>query len=228
MLILQNIFRFLIWLFFLILGDFMFRSILIFVLSSDFKQGHEFRELLLLRTIESVVLLILTRHELMSIFGGVKKFKKELMISTGFCMVLILGFWLIVQLFDKVDVSIIRHFLVIPENRHFDLELLIIAVIAGPLLEEFCFRGILWNTLSQNIQKLSLKIPLLGLCALPFVLLHINLTIPLSSQIPLILMWSTCAVSTLILFEWRKSILCGFALHACANAAIYFGHHLIP
>jgi membrane protease YdiL (CAAX protease family) len=227
MLILQNTLKFLNWLFFFIIGDLLIRAILTFVLSSEFKQGHEFRELLILRSIEIAILLILTRHGLVSIFGKLGKLKKEILISVFIYFGLVISFLGLEKLFSSFGIPLFKDYLMKLDSNKVDLELFFIAVIIGPFIEEVCFRGILWNALSHNIRKIYLKLSLMLLCASPFVLLHLNLNATFSSQIPMIVMWSTCAFCTLFLLEWRKSILCGLALHSCANAVIYFGAHFV-
>lgn len=224
---LLNLAKFLVWVLFFVIGDLIIRSILVFVLDSDFKQVHEFRELLVLRGFEGFILLILTRHELVSIFGCWNKFKKEMIISSLLFIALILGFYGSYHLSQSLGFDLLDDFISKPNSTHFDSELFIIAVIIGPLFEEYCFRGLLWKTLTNSISSMTLKFFSIFICSAPFVILHLNLDQSPTAQAPLILMWSTCAICTLILYEWRKSILCGFALHASANAVIYFGHLLI-
>ena len=223
----QNLLKILILVLIFVVLNQCLKTTLNFITPDSFKLSHEYRELIVLRSIEFILLLILTRQELMSIFGAKTLLIKELATSFGFTIFLMISFWSANLIMTWMGLEILKKFLIIPKKNNFDYELFFIAVIIGPLVEEYCFRGLIWNSLSKQMNTKMKQILFMIICSIPFVVLHLNFNIKINDQLHLIFMWSTCAISTLILFQWRKSILTGYCLHAFANACIYFGHHII-
>ena len=197
-----------------------------FLFEEDFFKGHEFRELLTLRTLEFILIILLLKNSNHKIFGKINQIKQNIIFSLALIFASVTGALLLNFILTYFDIYLFTLFR--PENpsKLFDIELFFTAVLIGPLVEEVCFRGLLWDSLNlKKASKPQIVFSLL-LCTLPFTLLHINFSYPLKNQLVMIFMWAICALLTLLLYHWRKNIWLGFSLHASANGMIYFSHHL--
>lgn len=119
---------------------------------------------------------------------------------------------------------------------------IMIGGLLGPFAEEFFFRGILIHALPMDYKKLVSFIPYTLLLTFIFVIPHIdlnpvfnhsstdasfktNLVPTLKSQSSYIFIWSTCAFVMIGLYQFTRSIFCGWMIHCNANIALYLIAH---
>jgi membrane protease YdiL (CAAX protease family) len=199
----------------------------------------------ILRCIEIFILILLYKKELGSMAGLTDYFKNIIEISLGFFISFVgLLFVFIIHIVGFIDLSNLFSTQNHLDKSLYNLSLFMIAGgLIGPFAEELFFRAYLIH-LSPQGNNLTKKTPLLILIGIIFVLPHvdfsqletglmqhlINLDIngsfsAISTIFKLqwmnIFMWSTCALITLPLFLWRRSILAGWVIHCMANITLY-------
>lgn len=173
--------------------------------------------LLILRSLECLLLiLILLERELPKI--SLRPISIDLALGTffvfgGWSGSLIIDAWLESSGHPPV-------FSPLKAGREFSWSFLVLAVFAGPLLEELFFRAGLHRSCSP---KGGLENALvLILSSMLFACLHLDWSQTLGQQLPFLFMWSCCGLLTMGLYMLRRSLLPGLLLHGGANAILFF------
>lgn len=210
-----------------IIIDENFRTVVSFLFQKSFLSEHDFRMLWVVRVIE-IGFISLLYHQHLKLFWGKKEhLLKELFWASCLGLVAIVCAFLSREGLWLFGIDLFKVFAPKQPSTAFDFELFFVAILVGPILEEIFFRGVLWNSIQQTLSKTHMRVMGGFLTCLPFVYLHMNMNVPLLDQWMMLGMWFVCAVLTLWLFNWRKSLWMGLSLHGAANFVIYFSHHLV-
>ena len=140
-------------------------------------------------------------------------------ISTGI-LISLFGFLIVwgVDYFGVISIFEMLRNESLEMTRSYFYALLICGALLAPFVEELFFRACLLGIFTERKWSYVLHHLAAGIL---FVLPHINFSIELTRQWGNIFIWSCCSFLMILLFVWRRSIIPGYIVHACANAVLF-------